>query len=93
MKLITSGNLAICEYPAGAENPTFTLDADGVLWIEGYSIPLMDTPIRAMKRYETNLIGYTVIGRHEYASKIIKGDYGNMLADVDTDNCVYLIKH
>lgn len=81
-RLITTGNLAIFEITPGANKPTFTLD-NGVLWVEGYSIPFtpQGTPVRAMKRYELNLKGYTVIGGYDAARKTIQGDWEKILSE------------
>jgi hypothetical protein len=40
-KIITAGNLAIVEYPTGANEPEFTFEKDGVLWIYGYSLTML----------------------------------------------------
>ncbi len=96
-KLVTKGNLALFEYPSGSENPSFTLEKDGVLWIEGYSIPFTPngTPVRAMKRYETKLKNYKVIGRYSDAKSKIKGDFSSLAKEgnIDTENCVVLFRN
>lgn len=96
-RLITTGNLAIFEYPKPHHAiPKFTLEKDGVLWIEGYNVPF--TPdgntIRAMKRFETGLKNYIVVGRYSYAKDNVKGDFDNIMEseNVDKDNCVIMVK-
>lgn len=95
-RLVTNGDLAIFEYPAGANEPTFTLDEKGVLWIEGYNIPLWPgaNPVRAMKRFDTNLSGYVLIGSYSDAKKKIVGDFSEVIkeAQIDINNSVFLMR-
>lgn len=96
-RLITTGNLAFFEYPKPHHAiPKFTMEENGILWIEGYNIPLFpgSKPIRAMKRFDTGLKNYMVIGRYSYAKDRIQGDFDHVISDqnIDIDNCVVLIK-
>ena len=95
-RLIKNSNIALFEYPHGAENPKFSLDEKNILWIEGYSVQLMGSPIRSMKRYDfsSELDGYKVLGRYEDVKSKIKIDLTDVLNeyDVDAENCLVLIK-
>lgn len=96
-KLITKGNIALFEYPPpNFSIPKFNLEDNGVLWIDGYNVPLfpMGKHIRAMKRFETNLIGYVVVGRYKEAKDKIQGDFSEVLkrANIDTKNLLVMIK-
>jgi len=94
MKLITKGNLAIIEYPEGASEPEFDLDANGVLFIFGYSFSMLGKTIRVAKRFETNLCGYTLLGRFNEAKEKIKGDFSELMNNVgDVENCVLFGKY
>lgn len=93
-RLLMKGNLAVFEYPSGAENPSFSL-VDGVLWIEGYSLPFhpKGTPIRSMKRYDINLKDYSIIGHYRDAVQKIQGNFSELTEEVDTENCIVLVKN
>jgi len=93
-RLISNGNIAIFEYPK-VEEPNFDLDTKGVLFITGYKINIGEKEINSAKRFELGLENYTVIGKYDYAKKVIEGNFISVFSDVDfdSDNSVVLIKN
>lgn len=93
-RVITYENIAILEYEP-VEKPTFDLSDDGVLFVGGYSILFMNKSISVMKRYDTKLNNYKVLGRlielkssKEHDFKIL--DESDI--KLDYENCVVLFK-
>lgn len=80
-RLITSGNIAIFEYPDGAENPSFDLDKNGVLFIIGYPLNFAGNIISSAKRFELNLKDYILVGNVEVAKEKISGDFSKMIEE------------
>jgi len=91
-RLTTYENIALFEYQP-VEKPFFEIDKDGVLFIFGYKT----AGISSAKRHETNLKGFTALGKFNEIKPILKGDIDKVekmveQANIDTNNCLILIK-
>lgn len=95
-KLVTKGNIAVFEYPEGAEEPTFELDDKGTLWIYGYKTKIFPfaPAVRSMLSFKLNLIGYKVVGEYVEAEKKIQNDFSSVIieGEINANNCVVMIK-
>lgn len=92
-RLITNGNIAVFEYPT-VENPEFTLDEKGVLFIFGYKMMFGDNEVGVAKRFDLKLDNYMVIGKYGEANERIEGNFEEVFSkeNIDTNNSVVLIK-
>jgi hypothetical protein len=92
-KLVTTGNIALFEYPNVSE-PEFTLDKKGVLFIFGYTMNFGGMIIKTAKRFELGIENYKVVGSWETAKKHINKIVEGVAldGDIDTQNCLLMIK-
>lgn len=91
-KVVSSGNLAVVEYPKGCNSPEFTLDKNGLLFVFGYKMPFAGQEISVAKQVDTKLIDYEIVGNYEEAIVKVGGDWSELIikGEIDILNCVVL---